>query len=118
MIILLVLCMPVALAIEANVSSQATVCSQNPDYRSLWLSICVLFMGLILALVEMFVMIKKGKGWGPNSVRVIAVTLIFTAGLVAVTSNVGSSQNIAPLWGLLGAIAGYVLGEFGKGEEE
>ena len=82
-----------------------------------WLKLAILGMGTVLCLLFTC---SKSKGWGKYSVRVIALTLIITAALfIAICNNCSgeSSQDTAPLWGLLGAIAGYVLGEYGKDEE-
>jgi len=95
----------------AEINNTALQLDSGGDYRSLILNICIIFMGLVLCILEIIVLIKRGKGWGPYSVRIVAVTLIATVALLSLTTNVGSSQNVAPLWGLLGTIAGYVLGE-------
>ena len=86
--------------------------------QNVFLKFMILAIGTILCIA--FTLGKK-PGWGKYSVRVIALTLIITAALfiaICNNSNGGSSQDTAPLWGLLGAIAGYVLGEYGKEENE
>ena len=96
---------------ENNTVSQSNASANTDDYRGLFLNIAIILMALVLCGAEILVLINTKQGWGPNAVRVIAVTLIVTTALLALTSGVGTSQqNLAPLWGLLGTIAGYVLG--------
>ena len=86
------------------------------------IKIIIIGIGALLCLAEMC---TKSDGWGKYSVRVIATTLLITAALLTVVGNSSIdcnnndySQNVAPFWGLLGAIAGYVLGEHGKDETD
>ena len=58
---------------------------------------------------QMFVMLQRKKGWGPFANQIVGLTLVITAGLFLITSGY-SQQQIAPMIGLLGTIAGYLLG--------
>jgi len=101
----------VALASEFNLPMLA---SWDQNFS---LKVAILVMGTILCIAAM---LAKKKGWGKYSVRPIALILIITAALFIMTCNNcngESPQDTAPLWGLLGAIAGYVLGENGTDEE-
>jgi len=81
----------------------------------LYLSLAVLLFGLIILGLEIGVMFKLGKGWGTNSIRISGITLVIISGLFLITA--GYSQNqIAPMVGLLGTIAGYLLGKSDKPE--
>jgi hypothetical protein len=106
-----------AITIVSSSEFNATSHLSTFDYQDFALNIAIIAMGVILSILEILVLIKRGQGWGPYSVRIVAVTLIVTAALLALNSNVGASQNVAPLWGLLGTIAGYVLGGYGKDDD-
>ena len=73
------------------------------------LSIAVLVFGLLIAVASMFVTLKREKGWGPLSTQIVGLTLVITAGLFLITAGYSQDQ-IAPMVGLLGTIAGYLLG--------
>jgi len=77
------------------------------------LSIAVLLFGLFIALAAMFVMLRLQKGWGPLSTQVVGLTIVITAGLFLITAGYSQDQ-IAPMVGLLGSIAGYLLGRGSK----
>ncbi len=76
------------------------------------LSILVLGFGLIIIALEVFLIMKK-KIDADNTVRFIIVTLIITAALFLITAGYSNDQ-IAPAMGLMGAIAGYLLGKSEK----
>ena len=78
------------------------------------LSISVLVFGLAIMAGELLVMLKREKGWGPSSIQIVGLTLVVTAGLFLITAGYSQDQ-IAPMVGLLGTIAGYLLG---RGSEE
>ena len=74
----------------------------------IYLSFGLLIFGFLLALLQTAVVIKKGKGWERNSIRLIGLTLVLTFG--AVLLPVGySAEQITPLMTLLGIVAGYLL---------
>ena len=75
----------------------------------IYLSFGVLGFGLGIIVVIAAIMIKKDTGWGEYSTRMLGLTLVITGGLFLITA--GYSQNqIAPMMGLLGTVAGYLLG--------
>ncbi len=57
-------------------------------------------------------MLKRQKGWGSSSIQMVGLTLVITAGLFLVVTGYSQAQ-IAPMIGLLGTIAGYLLGRGG-----
>jgi hypothetical protein len=68
-----------------------------------------LVFGLILVVIEA-ILIAKGKLLELNGFKLIGLTIVVTAGLFVIPA--GYSQNqMTPLMGLLGAIAGYLLGK-------
>jgi len=82
------------------------------------LSVAILLFGLSCLLVESFLILKIGVNkWDSHSVsRMIGLTLIITSGLTLVTAGY-SSEQMSPVMGLLGTIAGYLLGSSSKGGE-
>lgn len=85
--------------------------------EELWLSLGVLGFGLILITLQVLVMLKLGKGWGPASIRVVGLTLVVVAGLFLITAGYSENQA-APMVGLLGTITGYLLGKSDAGKAE
>lgn len=76
----------------------------------LYLSFGVLIFGLILVCLAIFMTLKRPEGWCTHSTRIIGLILVIVAGLFLITA--GYSQNqIAPMIGLLGTVAGYLLGK-------
>ena len=72
------------------------------------LSISVLSFGLIIILLEMF-LIRSRKISPDDTIKFITITLIITSTLFLITAGYSNDQ-IAPAVGLLGTIAGYLLG--------
>lgn len=72
------------------------------------LSIIVLVFGLVITLLEVF-LIKQRKISGEDSIKFITITLIIISTLFLITAGYSNNQ-IAPAVGLLGTIAGYLLG--------
>jgi len=86
----------------------------NSDYSPLsnyefYLSLIVLGFGIIALFVEILLIIKK-KINQDNTIKFIIITLIVTATLFLITAGYSNDQ-IAPAVGLLGTIAGYLLGK-------
>ena len=72
------------------------------------LSITVLAFGFLVILLEVF-LIKKKIISSEDIVKFIIITLIITSTLFLITAGYSNDQ-IAPAIGLLGTIAGYLLG--------
>lgn len=73
------------------------------------LSISVLIFGLIVVLLEIYLV--KNKQIEPDTlVKFIVVTLIITGTLFLITAGYNNNQ-IAPAVGLFGTVAGYLLGK-------
>lgn len=72
------------------------------------LSVTVLVFGLIIILLEIF-LIKSKKISSEDTIKFIIITLIITSTLFLITAGYSNDQ-IAPAVGLLGTIAGYLLG--------
>ena len=82
------------------------------------LSLIVLGFGLLIIALETFIVFKfKGKIATSSVIQFIIVTLIITSALFLITAGYGNDQ-IAPAMGLLGTIAGYLLGRSHKEDKE
>ncbi|MCG3158738.1 MAG: hypothetical protein DKINENOH_05382 [bacterium] len=84
--------------------------------QSFYLSIGVLLFGLSVLIIEL-VLIAKQKINPEDTVRCIVVTLIILGALFLITAGYSNDQ-IAPAIGLLGTIAGYLLGKSSGGEKQ
>lgn len=86
----------------------------NPDIiptkssQEVWLSFGVLVFGMIVVLAQAFIINRRQEPLS-QSLKYLAVTLIIVGALFLVTAGYGNSQ-IAPIIGLLGTVAGYLLG--------
>ncbi len=75
----------------------------------IWLSICVLLFGAIFAVVVAVVTLQKSKeGWGIYSSRILLIGLVIVGGFFLITAGYSQHQT-APMFTLLGMIAGYLL---------
>lgn len=72
------------------------------------LSMIVLAFGLLVILLEMY-LIKNKNISSEDTIKFIIITLIITSTLFLITAGYSNDQ-IAPAVGLLGTIAGYLLG--------
>jgi hypothetical protein len=70
----------------------------------------ILAFGLVLIFFTGYVAKRRGVGWDNDATRIFTVSLIITAGLFLITAGYSDAQ-IAPMYGLLGTIVGYVLGK-------
>ncbi len=93
-----------------------TVITKSISKATIYLSLGVLAFGLALILFTGFVALKKNSGWDQEATRIFAVSVIVTAGLFLITAGY-SDQQIAPMFGLLGTIVGYLLGKSPPGEQ-
>ncbi|MCC6695693.1 MAG: hypothetical protein IT365_08695 [Candidatus Hydrogenedentes bacterium] len=80
-------------------------------YREILLSIGLLVFGAATLGIECFLIRRDPKSWsGPAILRMIIITLIIISGSFLITSGYSNDQ-IVPIVGLLGSIAGYLLGK-------
>ena len=79
------------------------------------LSIAVLIFGLITVFCEVFLATKK-QGSIEEILKLIVITIIIVSGLFIITAGLSENQ-VAPAFGLYGAIAGYLLGKDSKTKE-
>ena len=74
----------------------------------LWLSIAVLVFGLAVVVGQVY-LFQKREETTYEAMKYISVTVIIIGGLFLVTAGYGNDQ-IAPIIGLMGTIAGYLMG--------
>jgi hypothetical protein len=76
------------------------------------LTLIILATGLILSiLIAIPVYKSKNPPWEDNSIRLLGIVWVIIGGLVLLPVGY-SEQQIAPLWAMLGTIAGYLLAKF------
>jgi len=76
------------------------------------LSLGVLVFGAVIISLEILVMLKRSMYWDIWSFKILGLTLVIVAGLFLIVA--GYSQNqAAPMMGLLGTVAGYLLAKEG-----
>lgn len=76
--------------------------------QEVWLSLGVLVFGMIVVLAQAFIINRRQEPLS-QSLKYLSVSLIIVGSLFLVTAGYGNSQ-IAPIIGLLGTVAGYLLG--------
>lgn len=75
--------------------------------QEVWLSYGVLLFGMVIVLAQAYLISKREEPLS-ESLKYLGVTLIIVGALFLVTAGYGNSQ-IAPIIGLLGTVAGYLL---------
>ncbi len=97
---------------------------QAPDLERNWtsieivLSFSLLIFALILIGIEAYIIKNAQKPWLPmNIVRLIGLTLILCLAAFLVVAGYGKEQ-ISAVIGLLGVIAGYLLGANNGGNDK
>jgi len=76
--------------------------------QEVWLSLGVLAFGVIVVLAQAFLINRSNEAL-TNSLKYLSISLIIVGSLFLVTAGYGNTQ-IAPIIGLLGTVAGYLLG--------
>jgi hypothetical protein len=77
------------------------------------LSVAVLLFGLAVVGLQTMMVLRNGAYWTPTEIlRINGMTLIITASILLVTAGY-SEKQAGPVMGLLGVLAGYLLGANG-----
>ncbi|RMF01140.1 MAG: hypothetical protein D6772_05285 [Bacteroidetes bacterium] len=76
--------------------------------QEVWLSLGVLAFGIIVVLAQAVIIARREEPVS-QALKYLSVSLIIVGALFLVTAGYGNSQ-IAPIIGLLGTVAGYLLG--------
>lgn len=74
------------------------------------MSLASLAFGFLVLLGIIVVMIRRNSTWGNNTIRLVGIVIIITSSLFLITGGY-SAEQITPVIGLLGTIAGYLLGK-------
>jgi hypothetical protein len=77
--------------------------------REFWLSMVILFFGIVIIIIEYFLLRTVVAQKTEEIARIYTVTLIIIGTLVLIASGF-TNEQIAPALGLFGTIAGYLLG--------
>ena len=88
---------------------------QTRDWSSIevYLSIGVLLFSIIVMAMQYWYLKQNGQSWASESViRFIGFPVVISAALFLVVAGY-SDQQVAPVFALLGAIAGYLFGKTG-----
>lgn len=99
---------------SASTASEKTILPRTTTETILCLG--VLAFGIFLIFFTGFIAMRKGTGWDAEVTRIFTVSVIVTAGLFLITAGY-SDQQIAPMFGLLGTIVGYLLGKSPSGDQ-
>jgi hypothetical protein len=78
--------------------------------KEIGFSISVLLFGCLIICLVLYFVLKHRKEWDVWSVQIVILTLIIVPGAFLITAGYGQ-QQITPLVGLLGTVAGYLLGQ-------
>ncbi|MFN0019558.1 MAG: hypothetical protein ACKVP0_14960 [Pirellulaceae bacterium] len=70
----------------------------------------VLVFTVIVIVVQWHIMIRREQRWNGATFRLIGLTLILNAGVFLTVVDVVDPETRNPMFGLLGALAGYILG--------
>ncbi len=125
-IFLVCLCLGLTLALNAQPEPVSTSLAQNPPpadvntppfnadelptrtSQEIWLSLGVLLFGLAVVVGQIYLLQRRQEPLS-EAMKYLSVTLIIVGSLFLVTAGYGNTQ-IAPIIGLLGTVAGYLLG--------
>ena len=78
--------------------------------REFYLSLAILLFGLLTVALETVVITRSN--WNLDPLKIIGLTLVLTGCIFLISAGYNDRQ-IAPVIGLLGTIAGYILGREG-----
>ena len=76
--------------------------------NTLILSLSILGFGILIIGGILLVLLKKGHGIGPLTVKLLGLIVVIIASIFLITAGYDSDQ-ITPVIGLLGTIVGYLL---------
>ena len=76
----------------------------------------VLVFGAVVIGLEILVMLKRERGWGTYSTRLVGITLVIVSVMFLIISKVNDTR-LASAFGLLGTIAGYLIGKSDKKDD-
>jgi hypothetical protein len=77
------------------------------------LGIGILIFSLVIIALEILVILKRKQLWDEMAFKVVGLTLLINAGLFLIVTGYTQDQ-MNPMFGLLGALSGYLLGKDAK----
>lgn len=80
------------------------------------LSLCILGFGILLILLEIYLVRNKNIS-SEDTIKFVIITIIIVSTLFLITAGYSNDQ-IAPAVGLLGTIAGYLLGRINSSNKK
>jgi hypothetical protein len=89
----------------------------NLETISTTLSVSVLVFGFLIILLVFILLLKQNKGIGVFTIKLFGLIIIITACLFLIVAGFSKDQ-ISPVIGLFGIIAGYLLGSSEKNNKE
>jgi ABC-type Fe3+-siderophore transport system permease subunit len=69
-----------------------------------------LVFGLVVIALIVAVLFKRGQGLGPTTVRMVGITIVLSIA-AALTATGVQQEKLTAVIGLLGTVAGYLLGQ-------
>ena len=97
-------------AVTTPAAGPAVTVSASPQGTDSNLAWGILIFTFLALCIEAFVVVKAQKPWSPQSIlRVFGITFIVPLAVLLIVAGYSENQ-IAPVIGLLGVIAGYLLG--------
>ena len=72
-------------------------------------SMGALIFGVLVIGMEILVMVKRGRGWGRDSTRMVGLTVVVVAAMFLGISTV-PLERLSAAYTLLGTIAGFFIG--------
>lgn len=77
------------------------------------LTVGLLVFGAVLVGLQVLLMVTQRRYWDDWSIKVTGLTLVITSGLLLIVAGY-SEEQAAPMMGMLGTVAGYLLGKEGN----
>lgn len=95
---------------EQDIGTQVVTVKREWTTIEIVLSVAILLFALLVFVLQSIMMVRLKLEWTPQSIlRFNGITLIISGALLLVVAGY-SNQQVAPVMGLLGTIAGYLLG--------
>jgi hypothetical protein len=96
-------------SVSNNTTAQKIAIEHDLASKMIQLTWGILGFALLLVVFIGVISLKKPTGWDRELTRILTVILVIIAGLVLITAGY-TDQQVAPMFGLLGTLVGYILG--------
>lgn len=101
---------------DAEVAAANEKRAQLDSDLSLWLGISVLVFSAFVMITQLVVMMKRQQPWNQGTFKVFGFALLLNGGIFLTVTGLTKDQ-MSPMFGLLGAMAGYLLGQNSRRNE-